>query len=164
MIANTVSDLINQYGYFFFFLAFTLGPFGIPIPNEVTILSAAILSRSGVINHWATYICILTGLLTAITLAYFSGRLFGQGIKKKYNNNRHFIKAQSIFKARGDLAMCIGMFIPVIRYLMPLLVGISGIEYKKFAIITYSSALFWTILFFFIGIFFGDFISAFLKL
>lgn len=164
MINNTVLDLINQYGYFFFFLAFTLGPFGIPIPNEVTILSAAILSQSGVINQWVTYLCILSGLLTAITLAYFIGNIFGHGLKRKLMNNKHFIKAEAIFRSKGDLGMCIGMFILVVRYLMPLLVELSGIENKKFAVITYSSALIWTTIFFAVGTFFGEPISAFLKI
>ncbi|MHA6528817.1 DedA family protein [Paenibacillus sp. BAC0078] len=156
MFGNTVIDLIHQYGYLFFFLAFSLGPFGVPIPNEITILTGAILSRSGVINHWTTYICILAGLLTAITIAYCAGKLFGHGFKKKLLNNNHYLKAESILRKRGDVAMCIGMFIPVVRYFMPLLIGLSGIHYKKFALITYSSALLWTIIFFGLGTFFGN--------
>lgn len=59
--------------------------------------------------------------------------------------------------------MCIGMFIPVVRYSMPLLIGLSGILYKKFALITYSSALLWTIIFFCFRNFFGDSILSLLH-
>ncbi|HBU82637.1 MAG TPA: DedA family protein [Paenibacillus sp.] len=155
MIVNTVLNLIHQYGYLFFFLAFSLGPFGIPIPNEVTILTSAILSRSGFINHWVAYISILIGLLTAITVAYFTGKLFGHKFKHKFSHNKHYLIAESILRKRGHVAMCIGMFIPIVRYFMPLLIGLSGINYQKFAFITYSSALLWTITFFALGSFFG---------
>lgn len=43
--------------------------------------------------------------------------------------------------------MCSSMFIPVVRYFMPLLIGLSGVRYKEFALITYLSALLWTIIF-----------------
>lgn len=163
MIGNAVLDLIHQYGYLFFFLAFSLGPFGIPIPNEVTILTGAVLSRSDVINHWAAYISILAGLLTAITIAYSAGHFFGHKFKKKFSHNKHYLRAESILRKKGNLAMCIGMFIPVVRYFMPLLIGLSGIRYKKFALITYSSALLWTIIFFALGTFFGDSILSLLH-
>jgi membrane-associated protein len=39
MISETMMQLIDQYGYFMFFVAFSLGPFGIPVPNEITILT-----------------------------------------------------------------------------------------------------------------------------
>ncbi|GIO84949.1 hypothetical protein J25TS5_18810 [Paenibacillus faecis] len=156
MIDNSVLDLVHQYGYLFFFLAFSLGPFGIPIPNEVTILTVAVLGSSGVINHWAAYICILAGLLTAITVSYFAGKLFGHRLKKKLLTNKHYLKAESILRKRGDIAMCIGMFIPIVRYVMPLLIGMSGMHYKKFTLMTYSSALLWTLAFFTLGTFFGN--------
>lgn len=54
MISNTILELLHQYGYLIFYFAFSLGPFGIPIPNEITIISGAILSHTGVINSWIT--------------------------------------------------------------------------------------------------------------
>ncbi|WP_249043541.1 DedA family protein [Paenibacillus faecis] len=108
------------------------------------------------INHWAAYICILAGLLTAITVSYFAGKLFGHRLKKKLLTNKHYLKAESILRKRGDIAMCIGMFIPIVRYVMPLLIGMSDMHYKKFTLMTYSSALLWTLAFFTLGTFFGN--------
>lgn len=61
-----------------------------------------------------------------------------------------------MLKRKGDLAMFIGMFIPVVRYIMPLLIGMSEIHFKKFAIFTYSSAVTWTITYFALGIYFKE--------
>lgn len=101
MISNTLMELIHQYSYLFFFLAFSLGPFGVPIPNEVTILSGAILSHTGAINHWLTYFCILAGLLTAITISYCAGRLFGQRLKRRLNDNNHYQKAELLLQKKA---------------------------------------------------------------
>ncbi|WP_339235005.1 DedA family protein [Paenibacillus sp. FSL R5-0517] len=154
MISDTLLELVNQYGYVFFFLAFSLGPFGIPIPNEVIILSGSILSHKGVVIYWATYSAILTGLLTAITTSYIMGRFFSHKFKKRWLNNRYFLKAESLLRRKGNQAMFIGMFIPVVRYVMPLLIGMSEIHFKKFALFTYTSALLWTMTYFAIGIYF----------
>ncbi|WP_413379382.1 hypothetical protein [Paenibacillus taichungensis] len=69
MISNTILELLHQYGNLIFYFAFSLGPFGIPIPNEITMISGAILSHTGVINSWITYFCILAG-------TYFGGPFY----------------------------------------------------------------------------------------
>ncbi|QOS79185.1 DedA family protein [Paenibacillus sp. JNUCC31] len=155
MISNTILELLNQYGYLIFYFAFSLGPFGIPIPNEITIISGAILSHTGVINCWITYLCILSGLLTAITIAYFAGSLFGPKLKCRFQHNKQFIKAERLLDQYGNWAMCVSLFIPILRYVLPLVIGISSVQFRKFALVSYSSALLWTITYFIAGTYLG---------
>jgi len=56
--------------------------------------------------------------------------------------------------------MYIGMFIPVVRYIIPLLIGLSGTSYRRFALFSYSIALGWSLLFFSAGTYFGDHILS----
>ncbi|MGG4092000.1 DedA family protein [Paenibacillus lautus] len=155
MFSNIIIQLVEQYGYLAFFLAFSLGPFGIPVPNEVTILTGGILSNTGVLDPWITYFYISVGLLTAYTIAYFAGRILGGNISIRLQNNRYFQNADKLFKQRGDWAMCFGVFIPLIRYILPFIVGLSGVTFKKFALISYFSVLFWTVTFFTAGRYLG---------
>ncbi|MDO7904792.1 DedA family protein [Paenibacillus sp. JX-17] len=152
---NTIIELFDHYGYLIFYLAFSLGPFGIPVPNEITIISGAILSSTGVIDPWITYLCILSGLLTAITVAYVAGNLSGPKLKQKFQHRKHFNKAESILNTRGNEAICIGLFIPVVRYVLPLVIGLSGQDFRRFAIISYASAFLWTITYFAAGSYLG---------
>jgi membrane-associated protein len=167
MLSDTILQLVEQYGYMIFFLAFGLGPFGFPVPNEVTILTGGILVDNGVLNPWMTYVCILVGLLTAVTVGYFLGRLVGTKVltrlTKKKKSNRHVLRAQQIFNKYGDIALCLGLFVPVVRYLMPVIAGTSGIGYKKFALLTYSTAIMWTAGFFTLGAFYGERIPSLLQ-
>ncbi len=153
MISETIMQLIDQYGYFMFFVALSLGPFGIPVPNEITILTGAFLSSRGTLDPWITYSVILSGLLIAITVSYFLGKIFGNHFNEKLCRNRHFQKAQTILKRHGNWAMVLGFFLPIVRYIMPMLVGLGNVKFKTFALISYSSALMWTATFFVIGIF-----------
>ncbi|WP_433747065.1 DedA family protein [Paenibacillus amylolyticus] len=164
MISNTILELLHQYGYLIFYFAFSLGPFGIPIPNEITIISGAILNHTGVINSWITYFCILSGLLTAITFAYFAGKVFGTKIKHRFQHHKHFVKAELMLNKNEKGAISIGLFIPIVRYVLPLVIGLSGVRYRQFALIAYSSAVLWTMTYFIAGIYFGGPILATLQL
>ncbi|MCG7381261.1 DedA family protein [Paenibacillus sp. ACRRY] len=164
MVSNTILELLHQYGYLIFYFAFSLGPFGIPIPNEITIISGAILSHTGAIDAGITYFCILSGLITAITVAYIAGKLYGTRKLCRFQHNKHFIKAERILNQRGHWAMSIGLFIPVVRYVLPLVIGLSGVHFRRFAIISYSSALLWTLTYFAAGTYFGDPILSALQL
>lgn len=164
MVSNTILELLHQYGYLIFYFAFSLGPFGIPIPNEITIISGAILSHTGAIDAGITYFCILAGLLTAITVAYAAGKLYGAKNLRRFQHNKHFIKAERMLNQRGHWAMSIGLFIPVVRYVLPLVIGLSGVHFRRFAMISYSSALLWTLTYFAAGIYFGDPLLSVLQL
>lgn len=164
MISHSIIQLVDHYGYLIFFLAFCLGPFGIPVPNEITILTGSILSNSGILNPWMIYTHILAGLLTAITCTFFVGKIFGEKLKRKYLNNRHFQKADKFYKQYGNIAMFLGILLPVVRYIVPVFIGLSGITFRKFCLISYSSACVWTAMFFAFGKFFGDYILAGLHL
>jgi len=157
MINDTILNLIDAYGYFLFFLAFCLGPFGIPVPNEVTIVTGSILSVNGILNPFLTYVSILSGLLIAVTISYTTGRIFGGYFGSKLQENRHFLKTRLLLHKHGKWAICIGFFIPVVRYLMPLLVGLSRVNARTFIVLSYSSAIFWTAAFFGAGSIAGNY-------
>lgn len=51
MFSNIIIQLVEQYGYLAFFLAFSLGPFGIPVPNEVTKQHGCVRSLDNIFLH-----------------------------------------------------------------------------------------------------------------
>ncbi|NOU86353.1 DedA family protein [Paenibacillus sp. LMG 31460] len=165
MISNLLIELIQDHGYIIFFLAFCLGPFGIPIPNEISILTGGLLANNGVFNPWIIYGFILSGLLTSTTVGFFIGKFFGNWILGLLGRQKRYIfRAEALFTKYGNFAICLGYLIPVIRYVMPIIAGISGKSFKKFALLSYTSAVIWTGLFFTIGFVFGDRISRLLSL
>ncbi|MFK4439919.1 hypothetical protein [Paenibacillus sp. RC21] len=68
MISDIVLQLVDHYGYLFFFLAFCLGPFGVPVPNEITILTGGILSNNGALNPWIVYMLFSLAYLQQLQL------------------------------------------------------------------------------------------------
>jgi len=163
MISDFIIQLFNHYGYFIFFLAFCLGPFGIPVPNEITLLTGGFLSNNENLNPWMLYGSIFIGYITAITIAYFLGRLFGEKFNGKFQSNRYFKKTEAIFNNYGNIAMCLGLLIPVVRYILPVFIGINRFSFKRFALISYSCAFIWTALMFSLGRYIGPSVYDFFK-
>jgi membrane-associated protein len=154
MVNETIVHLFDQYGYLIFYFAFSLGPFGIPVPNEVTMLTGGMLADNGNLNPWILYAVILFGLLTAVNIGYLAGKVFGQRIHVCLQKSKasHQLKVvEFLFKKYGDIAMCVGILFPVVRYVVPVFAGLNGVTYKKFALFSYSSSIIWTALFFILG-------------
>jgi membrane-associated protein len=158
MVNTVIVHLVENYGYMAFFLAFTLGPFGVPVPNEVTILTGAVLSSTGMLNPYETYACMLLGLVTAITISYMAGKFFYQRVSTRLQQKPYIHRAQKLFERLGHKAVCIGFLVPVVRYMMPLFAGVHGMTYRMFALLAYSSALLWTGVFFIIGHYVGAYL------
>ncbi|KEF38070.1 putative membrane-associated protein [Schinkia azotoformans MEV2011] len=154
MLNEMIIHLVDHYGYVIFYLAFCLGPFGIPVPNEITILTGGILADNGTLNPWGAYVCILLGLLTAVTIGYLVGKLFGQRMiifLQKKLGNRYLQKVNDLFTKYGDIAICVGFLLPVVRYVVPVISGMNGVKYKKFVLLSYTSSIIWTSVFFMFG-------------
>jgi len=163
MISDFIVQLFNHYGYLIFFLAFCLGPFGIPVPNEITLLTGGFLSNNENLNPWMLYGSIYIGFITAITAAYFLGRLFGEKFKSRVESNRYFKRAEEIFNSYGNIAMCLGLLIPVVRYILPIFAGVHRVTFKRFAWISYSGAFIWTSILFFLGKYIGPTVFHFFE-
>jgi len=133
-----------------------LGPFGIPVPNEITIVTGGILAGNGVLNPWTVYLLILAGLLVAATTGYWAGNLFARRIALRFGSSRALHKAEKLFGQYGNIVIGFGYAIPVVRYAVPVFAGISGVPFKKFAALSYTGALIWTSVFFAAGQMFGE--------
>ncbi|WNR43340.1 DedA family protein [Paenibacillus roseipurpureus] len=140
----------------YFFCAFCFGPFGFPIPNEVTILAGAILIANTDLNPWLVYLFLLCGLLCAVTMGYILGSLFGKRFTSRFRKNRYLSKAEELFHKYGSIAICLAYLLPVVRYFIPVLSGINRVSYRKFALLSYTSAFVWTSVYFTVGLLLGN--------
>ncbi|WJH35325.1 hypothetical protein N6H14_04570 [Paenibacillus sp. CC-CFT747] len=61
MFTDTLHKLIDQYGYLLFYLTLALGPFGLPVPNEVTAMTGGVTAAAGTLNPWGVFVFIFGG-------------------------------------------------------------------------------------------------------
>ncbi len=73
-----IQEVVAQFTYIGLFVVLLVASLGVPIPEEVPIIAAAVLSHEGLARWWiALPVCIL-GVLSGDVVLYWSGRHWGE--------------------------------------------------------------------------------------
>ncbi len=73
-----IQEVVAQFTYIGLFVVLLVASLGVPIPEEVPIIAAAVLSHEGLARWWiALPVCIL-GVLSGDVVLYWSGRYWGE--------------------------------------------------------------------------------------
>ncbi|WP_332696743.1 DedA family protein [Halalkalibacter lacteus] len=147
-----VKHLIFEYGYFGIFIALVGGIVGLPIPDEVLLLTIGYYSYLGRVNLLTALISSYLGSVIGITISYILGAKLGLPFLLKYGNKIYLTKtkisnAQQLFSKHGAWLLLLGYFIPGIRHLTGYLAGISRMRIGTFILYSYIGALFWVTVF-----------------
>ncbi|OLR91998.1 DedA family protein [Actinokineospora bangkokensis] len=124
---------------------------GIPLPGEVVLVSAALLSsQSDQVNPLVVGICATAGAIVGDSIGYLIGkkggpRLFAWAGRKfpKHFGPAHIAKARGLFQRRGVWAVFFGRFVALLRILSGPLAGSLHMHYGKFLAANAAGGLAW---------------------
>jgi membrane protein DedA with SNARE-associated domain len=77
---ETVQGFVEQFTYLGIFAVLLLGSLGVPIPEEMPIIAAAVLSHAGLARWWLALPVCLAGALSGDGMLYWVGRHWGEQI------------------------------------------------------------------------------------
>lgn len=141
---DQMMSLVSQYGYIVLFLAFCLGPFGIPVPSEVTLIAAGMMTAHGLLHPIYSFVSMLLGITSAVTIGYWAGRLARKyGILNKWSRYKGYRKAEQFYVRHNGTALAVGYCIPIVRYFVTVLAGVNGVSFKRIIFVSYPSAIVW---------------------
>ncbi|GEB33981.1 MULTISPECIES: DedA family protein [Brevibacillus] len=160
MIVDMLTESVGQFGYFALFFMLWLGIVGMPIPDEVIVLSAGVLTSLGILHVFPAFVATYLGVVSGLSLGYVLGRWLGapalNWIGKKKGMNKYVDRAQALLDRYGSYALCISYFLPVVRHVVPYLVGIGKMTFRRYALFSYTTGLVWTLVLFFAGNLMGN--------
>ncbi|STY61243.1 SNARE associated Golgi protein [Mannheimia haemolytica] len=79
---ETLIEFFSSYGYWAVFLVLLACGFGVPIPEDITLVSGGVISGLGYTNvHWMLVVSML-GVLVGDSTMYWLGRIYGEKILK----------------------------------------------------------------------------------
>lgn len=155
-----LTESVGQFGYFALFFTLWLGIVGMPIPDEVIVLSAGVLTSMNILEILPAFIATYLGVVSGLSLGYVLGRMLGapalNWIGRKKGMGKYVQQAQSLLEKYGSYALCISYFLPVVRHVVPYLVGIGKMTFRRYAAFSYTTGLVWTLILFFAGHFMGN--------
>jgi len=77
---GALEQFLEEFTYAGIFIALFLGGVGVPLPEEVPVLTAGVLAHEGVVRWWlALPVCVL-GVLSGDTVLYWVGRHWGERV------------------------------------------------------------------------------------
>ncbi|MEV0271997.1 DedA family protein [Hamadaea sp. NPDC050747] len=123
---------------------------GIPLPGEITLISAALLAASGTGNPWLVGLAAAVGAIVGDSLGYAIGRRGGRPLLErvgrrfpKHFGPAHLAKAEQMFGRWGVWAVFFGRFIALLRILAGPLAGALRVPYGRFLVANASGGVVW---------------------
>jgi len=161
----TLVQWAQEYGPLIYFILFLIifsetglvvAPF---LPGDSLLFAVGALSASG---NFLKIEQIIPLLILAAVVGDSVNFLIGKkwGIKLFQMNilflNPNYLKrTEEFFERRGVWAVSLSRFFPIIRTFSPFFAGMSRMDYKKFALLSFVGSVLWVFVFVLAGFFFG---------
>jgi membrane protein DedA with SNARE-associated domain len=123
---------------------------GIPLPGEITLVSASLLSATGLVSPWGVAIGAAAGAILGDSVGYAVGRRGGRPLLErlgrrfpKHLGPEHLERAERIFARWGVWAVFFGRFVALLRILAGPLAGALHVPYRKFLVANATGGVVW---------------------
>ncbi len=162
---ETLQGFVDHFTYLGIFAVLLLGSLGVPIPEEMAIIAAAVLSHEGIVRWWLALPVCLVGVLSGDVVLYWVGRHWGENVlnwrvvrlvltlkREQWLNaayRRHALK--TIVTARHVMGLRAAAFLTA---------GIARVPFWKFVVADAGAAALGVPLGFGLAYFFTDEITA----
>lgn len=168
MEMNLLVSIMEQYGYAALFFMLWLGIVGLPIPDELVVATGGFLASIQILNPFYSFLSGYLGVISGLTIGFLLGKWFGRPIlewlSKTEKMRRMITRSTDLIKKYGTFSLCISYLFPVVRHIVPYLVAMGGMRYRRYAALSYSIGLVWTSFFFFIGYLFGRNVETLIQM
>jgi len=152
----------TDYGYIAVFGILILCGFGLPIPEDITLVSGGVISGLDLANPHTMCIVGLAGVLIGDSTMFLAGRIFGYRIQRirtfrRILSPRRFSQIQRKFKKYGLSLLFVARFLPGLRSPIFLVAGMSRrIPYHTFILMDGFAAIISVPIWVYLGYFFAD--------
>ena len=170
-LAQSLVELIFDWGYLGIFCLMAIESSFIPFPSEIILIPAGYLASQGQMSIGMIMISALGGSLVGAFINYYLALSMGRKILKKYGkyffiNESALEKMDNYFEKHGHISTFIGRLIPGIRQLISIPAGLARMNLVVFSTYTALGAGIWALILTMLGYFIGEnqeLIDAYLK-
>lgn len=155
-----ITGVMESYGYagiFFLILMENIFP---PIPSEVVLTVGGFMTTTSGMTVFGVIAASTAGSVSGAIILYYLGRWLSverlEGIIERHGKwlrvkKQDLYKADAWFDRYGNWTVFFGRLIPVVRSLISIPAGMSGMKLKWFLLFTTAGTLIWNTILVFIG-------------
>lgn len=147
-IAQYATQFIDATGYASVYALMVLESMIFPIPSEAVMPFAGFLVVTGRFTLWGVVVASTLGSITGSLLSYWIGAKGGEPFIRRFGKyfllDQHELEiTQRFFQRRGQIAILVSRFIPVVRHLISLPAGAGRMPLAPFCVYTVIGAGLW---------------------
>jgi membrane protein DedA with SNARE-associated domain len=141
-------DTVGSMGYPGIFLLMAMESSIIPVPSELVMPPAGYLAFLGRMNMAGAILCGTLGSLVGAYANYFASHYLGRPLIIRYGRYvlippEKFERVEQFFLRHGEISTFIGRLLPVVRHLVSIPAGLSGMNHLRFSLYTLLGAGIW---------------------
>lgn len=141
-------DTIGSMGYPGIFLLMAMESSIIPVPSELVMPPAGYLAFQGKMSMTGAILCGTLGSLVGAYANYFASHYLGRPLIIRYGRYvlippEKFERVEQFFLRHGEISTFIGRLLPVVRHLISIPAGLSGMNHLRFSLYTLLGAGIW---------------------
>jgi membrane protein DedA with SNARE-associated domain len=157
---GTLGHLLTTYGYVFLFLVIGIESFGVPLPGETALVTAAAYAALGRLHIVGVIAAAAAGAIVGDNAGYWLGREGGVALIHRFGkrvglDDAKLARAHAFFERYGARTVFIGRFIALLRSWAAVLAGVACMPYRVFTLYNALGGIAWATLFGTLGYLFG---------
>lgn len=143
-----MTQLLLDYGLVLLFLLVAVESAGVPLPGEVALITAAVLSSQGRYSiFWVIAVASAAAIL-GDNVGYWLGRVGGRKLIDRWDVTKRYADkalppSERFFKRHGGKTVFFGRFIAVLRVTAAWLAGLSKMHWWQFAAWNAAGGIVW---------------------
>jgi len=118
---------------------------GVLVPGETAVLLGGVFARQSGFPLATVMIAAVLGAVVGDTVGYQVGARLGPKVGARIGGRRaeQLQRAREFVRRRGAPAILLGRWMPVLRTLVPVIAGGSGLPYRRFALYNVTGGAVW---------------------
>ena len=154
------TQFVERYGYFAVALLVTLEGFGIPLPGETAVVTAAAFAARGSLSIYGVIASATIGALLGGSGGYWIGRIGGRGLLVRHGHwvrldAERLARTEKFFARHGVKTIFFARFVALLRIFGSLMAGVAHMPFPTFSMVNLAGGLAWAGTFGALGYLFG---------
>jgi len=122
---------------------------GFFLPGDSLLFTAGLLASQGYFSYPLLAIAVFVSAVAGDAVGYLFGKKVGPRIFSRQGSRffrpEHLRAASSFYEKHGSMAIVLARFMPFVRTFAPIVAGVAGMSYPRFALFNVIGALLWAV-------------------
>lgn len=160
-LEGVAEHVLSEFTYLGAFVVLFLCGFGLPLPEEVTVLGSGLLLHQGEVQYWPILIVCFAGVVGGDIVPFTVGRLWGKRALRnrlvaRLIDDRTYARLERRFREHGNWATFGCRFVPGLRWPGYFMAGTMRMPYWRWLLLDCLGAAFQVPIVLHLGVLFAE--------